>query len=76
MSGTALMASSVVAIKLISSGNGWSFIVKGQPKICPRSEAVETIKLFFDIHTGPYRNACRYLAALNDYRQRSAVLPS
>ncbi|GBP92093.1 Protein Wnt-1 [Eumeta japonica] len=31
--------------------------------------------LFSDNDSGPYRNGCRYLAPMNDYRQRSAALP-
>ncbi|GBP24202.1 hypothetical protein EVAR_10429_1 [Eumeta japonica] len=30
--------------------------------------------LFSDMDSGLYRNECRYLAPLNDYRQRLAVL--
>ncbi|GBP73966.1 hypothetical protein EVAR_87830_1 [Eumeta japonica] len=40
------------------------------------SHTVGTAILFFDIHTGPYRNGRRYLAALNDYHQRSVALLS
>ncbi|GBP84016.1 hypothetical protein EVAR_15753_1 [Eumeta japonica] len=34
---------------------------------------VETVMLFFDTDSGPRRNGRRYLAPLNDYRQRSAA---
>ncbi|GBP35579.1 hypothetical protein EVAR_17441_1 [Eumeta japonica] len=40
-----------------------------------RSRSVETAILFFNIDSGPFRNGRRYLAGLNDYRQRSAARP-
>ncbi|GBP20537.1 hypothetical protein EVAR_78916_1 [Eumeta japonica] len=40
------------------------------------SRTVEIALMFSDIDFGPYRNGRRYLAPVNDYRQRSAALPS
>ncbi|GBP22742.1 hypothetical protein EVAR_13532_1 [Eumeta japonica] len=37
---------------------------------------VGTAMLFYDIDSGPCRNGRRYLATVNEYRQRSAALPS
>ncbi|GBP46901.1 hypothetical protein EVAR_37805_1 [Eumeta japonica] len=41
-----------------------------------RSRTFEIAMLIFNDESRPYRNGCRYLAPLNDYRQRLTALPS